>query len=116
MASALFMAVGNNRQRRESPRITANYPTRFPGFCHIIIFNMVNIGQDIKNELARQERNVSWLARKLGCNRTAVYRIMQKNSIDTALLRSISIILQHNFFKPLEEETEERLHKTDTEV
>ena len=62
---------------------------------------MVNIGQDIKNELMRQERTVSWLARKLNCNRSAVYRIFCKNSIDTALLASISKILHHNFFQDL---------------
>ena len=65
---------------------------------------MVNIGQDIKNELIRQERTVSWLARKLNCNRAAVYRIFAKNSIDTALLASISKILHHNFLKDLSEE------------
>ena len=36
---------------------------------------MVNIGQKIKDELQRQERTVSWLARKLNCTRAAVYRI-----------------------------------------
>ena len=77
---------------------------------------MVNIGQDIKDELMRQERSVSWMARKLGCNRTAVYRLMQKNSIDTGLLLSISIILKHNFFSSFEQEIEQKLNKKVTEV
>ena len=77
---------------------------------------MINIGQNIKEELQRQERTVSWLARKLGCNRMAVYRIMKKNSIDTGLLLNISIILHCNFFKVLEEETEQRLHNTATRL
>ena len=55
--------------------------------------DMVNIGQNIKDELQRQERTVSWLARKLNCTRAAVYRIFDKNSIDTALLTKISQIL-----------------------
>ena len=67
---------------------------------------MVNIGQDIKEELQRQERTVSWLARKLNCTRTAVYRIFDKNSIDTALLTQISQILHHNFFQELFEDLE----------
>ncbi len=62
---------------------------------------MVNIGQSIKDELERQERTVSWLARKLNCTRAAVYRIFAKNSIDTALLTNISQILHHNFFQEL---------------
>lgn len=60
---------------------------------------MVNIGQCIKEELERQERSVSWLARKLNCHRSVVYRIFSKNSIDTGLLKSISEILNHDFFK-----------------
>lgn len=65
---------------------------------------MVNIGQRIKEELQRQERTVSWLARKLNCTRAAVYRIFDKNSIDTALLTSISLILHHNFFIELSDD------------
>lgn len=59
---------------------------------------MANIGLNIKMEMQRQERSVSWLAKKLNCNRTAIYRIYNKNSIDTALLTKISIILHRNFF------------------
>lgn len=62
---------------------------------------MVNIGQSIKDELERQERTVSWLARKLNCTRAAVYRIFAKNSIDTQLLAQISLILNRNFFLEL---------------
>ena len=62
---------------------------------------MVNIGQSIKDELERQERTVSWLARKLNCTRAAVYRIFAKNSIDTQLLAQISQILNRNFFLEL---------------
>lgn len=62
---------------------------------------MVNIGQRIKEELERQERPVSWIARKLNCSRNGVYRIMKKNSIDTAVLGQISEILHFNFFKEL---------------
>ena len=70
---------------------------------------MVNIGQNIKEELPRQERTVSWLARKLNCTRAFVYRIFEKNSIDTALLISISAILHRNFFRELSDEVENRL-------
>lgn len=65
---------------------------------------MVNIGQNIKDELQRQERTVSWLARKLNCNRAAVYRIFSKNSIDTALLAQISLLLHRNFFQELSDD------------
>ena len=60
---------------------------------------MVHIGSLIEQELRRQERSVSWFARKLYCDRTNVYKIFKKQSIDTQLLEQISIILQHNFFE-----------------
>lgn len=70
---------------------------------------MVNIGQCIKEELLRQERTVTWLARKLNCTRAAVYRIMDKNSIDTQLLQSISVILKYNFFEDLYKDTNQSI-------
>lgn len=52
-------------------------------------------------ELERQERGISWFARKIGCDRSTVYRIFQKNSIYTQLLKRISVILNHDFFADL---------------
>jgi DNA invertase Pin-like site-specific DNA recombinase len=72
---------------------------------------MVNIGQKIKEELQRQERTVSWLARKLNCTRAAVYRIFDKNSIDTALLTNISQVLHHNFFTELSEDVQNSVNE-----
>jgi DNA invertase Pin-like site-specific DNA recombinase len=65
---------------------------------------MVNVGQLIKEELESQERTVTWLARKLNCTRATVYRIFEKNSLDTALLSAISKILNRDFFKELSED------------
>lgn len=59
---------------------------------------MVHIGEIIKAELSRQERSISWFARKLYCDRSNVYDIFKRKSIDTDLLMRISIILNHNFF------------------
>lgn len=63
--------------------------------------HMDSIGSLIKEELMRQERSVSWFARKLSCDRSNIYRLFQKHSIDTALLARISVILQRDFFKEL---------------
>lgn len=62
---------------------------------------MEPIGQLIRQELRRQERSVAWFARQLSCDRSNIYRIFQKESIDTYLLVRISIILQYNFFSTL---------------
>lgn len=62
---------------------------------------MKHIGALIKAELEHQERGVSWFARKLACDRSNVYRLFQKESIDTKLLTRISQILCHDFFLDL---------------
>ena len=46
----------------------------------------------------RQERSVSWFAQKLCCERTNVYSIFKRKSIDTALLIRICQILHYDFF------------------
>ena len=61
-------------------------------------YTMIHIGTLIKEELQRQERSVTWFAKKLCCERTNVYSIFKRESIDTALLFRISLILHHNFF------------------
>lgn len=53
-----------------------------------------------KKELERQERSVSWFARKLSCDRSNVYRLFQKENIDTGLLTRISLLLNHDFCRP----------------
>ena len=58
----------------------------------------LHIGQLIKEELERQERTVSWFARKLYCDRSNVYKIFKRPTIDTELLLRISVILNHDFF------------------
>ena len=65
---------------------------------------MIHIGSLIEQELRRQDRSVTWLAGELRCDRTNVYKVFKKKSIDTKLLEDISIILQHNFFLDYAEE------------
>ena len=59
---------------------------------------MIHIGKIIKTELHRQDRPVTWFANKLYCDRTNVYSIFKRKSIDTELLLRISQILNHDFF------------------
>ena len=58
----------------------------------------LHIGHEIQQELRRQERSVAWFARRLACDRTNVYRIFDKESLDTRLLMRISTILVRDFF------------------
>lgn len=66
-----------------------------PFFMHS---TMIHIGQLIEAELHRQERFVTWFAKKLYCDRTNIYSIFKRQSIDTDLLMRICHILNCNFF------------------
>ena len=76
----------------------------------------IHIGKEIKAELLRQERGVSWLAEKLHCDRTNVYDIFKREGIDTRLLERISIILHRNFFALYCQEDSLEDEKSSTEV
>ena len=58
-----------------------------------------DIGFLIKQELERQERTCSWFARKLCCDRSNVYKLFKRSTIDTELLVRISQILHYDFFE-----------------
>lgn len=58
----------------------------------------INIGKIIEEELRSQNHTVVWLAEQLNCNRTNIYKIFQRQSIDTDLLLRISTALDRNFF------------------
>lgn len=70
---------------------------------------MEAIGKLIKEELERQERSVTWFAKKLSCHRTNVYDIFARDNIDMTLLIRISRILDHNFLKDISDNVEEDL-------
>ena len=60
---------------------------------------MIHIGSIIKEIFDQQELSASLFAKQLCCDRTNVYSIFKRESIDTALLEKISIILNHDFFQ-----------------
>lgn len=57
------------------------------------------IGQRIKKVLKERHRSVAWLARQLSMERTALYYIFRRNSINMELLLRISTYLGHNFIQ-----------------
>ncbi|MBQ2808584.1 MAG: XRE family transcriptional regulator [Bacteroidaceae bacterium] len=60
---------------------------------------MIHIGSIIKEKFDELGLPVSWFAKELCCDRTNVYSIFKRESIDTSLLVKISIILNHDFFR-----------------
>ena len=73
-----------------------------------LFVTMKPIGILIKEELEKQERSITWFARKLSCDRSNIYRLFQKESIDTNLLVRISILLGNDFFSVLSDYVKEK--------
>ncbi|MBR5912554.1 MAG: hypothetical protein IKZ55_11265 [Bacteroidales bacterium] len=57
----------------------------------------VHIGQLVKSVFDKSGMTVSELARQLHCERTNVYTIFKRRTVDVELLAMLSIILNHNF-------------------
>ena len=73
-----------------------------------LFVTMKPIGILIKEELEKQERSITWFARKLSCDRSNISRLFQKESIDTNLLVRISILLGKDFFSDLSDYVKEK--------
>ena len=79
------------------------FPRRF--FYDIMAVFDLHIGQLIKTVFERSGMTVSEFARRLNCERTNVYTIFKRRSIDVELLVNISKILKYNFFEDVLKET-----------
>lgn len=60
--------------------------------------DLPHIGSCIKQHLHDKGLSGAWLATRLGCDRTNIYKLFRKQSIDTSLLLRISIIVDNDFF------------------
>ncbi|MDO5316847.1 MAG: XRE family transcriptional regulator [bacterium] len=56
-----------------------------------------HIGMMIQEELGRQGRTVVWLAKEIYCEKSNVYKLFKRKSIDFEQLLKISEVLNHNF-------------------
>jgi plasmid maintenance system antidote protein VapI len=59
----------------------------------------VHIGKLIREEMKKERRSATWLAEQLHCDRSNVYRICRKSTVDTDLLFHISHALHFDFFR-----------------
>ena len=72
----------------------------------------MHIGTIIRERMEQQGHTVSWLARQFGCSRVNMYKIFDKNSIDTQSLLRLSVILDYDFFALYQEELRSRRSQT----
>lgn len=60
---------------------------------------MIHIGLAIRQEMVSQRRSVAWLAEELCYDRSSVYKMLHRESMDSYTLFRISQLLSMNFFK-----------------
>lgn len=63
------------------------------------ITGSVHMGQLIQDQLKKDQRSVSWLAKQIPCTRNHVYKLFKRDSLDGDLLLRISIVMHFNFFQ-----------------
>lgn len=64
----------------------------------------MHIGKKIREKLDEHGHSASWLAEQIPCERSNVYNIFRRESINVDLLATLSTILEHDFFYDLSEE------------
>ena len=64
----------------------------------------VHIGTMIHEELRRQGRTVNWLASQIYCEKSNIYKLFRRKSVDLEQLMKISEVLGHNFLRDCYEE------------
>ena len=60
--------------------------------------NSIPIGKLISDELERQGQSVQWLADSANTSLQNCYKMLHAESLNTDVLRTLSIVLHHNFF------------------
>jgi len=58
----------------------------------------IHTGKLIKQKMEEEGRKAEWLAKKIPCHKTHIYRIYAQEYVHPELLIRISIFLKHNFF------------------
>ena len=68
------------------------------------VMKEVHVGKMVQNELRRQGRTVNWLAEQIYCEKSNIYKLFRRKSIDLVQLMKISEVLEHNFLRDCYEE------------
>lgn len=61
--------------------------------------NKVHVGEEIRKVLIKRGMSITSFAKRIHRSREAVNGILNRPSINTELLRTISDVLDHDFFK-----------------
>ena len=66
----------------------------------------MHLGKEIQQLLHSQGRSVVWFSQAIKRSRQACHSMFKRPTIDTDLLKTISEVLGHDFFKDLSAEVE----------
>ena len=61
----------------------------------------IHLGNMVKRELKAQGRTVVWLARTIKMERSSIYKMFERNTLDVGLLIRISLVMDHDFFQDI---------------
>ena len=87
MVFTLFLWMGNRAEAQTKTKAMETHESN------------IHIGHLIHEQLKKDQRSVSWLAREIHCTRNNVYKIFNKASLDSDLILKISRAMQFNFFQ-----------------
>lgn len=59
----------------------------------------IHIGHLIKEEMRKNGFTVNWLASQIYCEKSNVYKLFNRKSLDLEQLMKISEVMGHNFLK-----------------
>ena len=71
----------------------------------------IHIGKLVQNKMNEDGRKVRWLAGKIACDRSNIYRIYQQQHIDVELLTQICIHLEVDLFAEYSKYVREQIQK-----
>ncbi len=66
-------------------------------------YKSILVGRMVVIEMLRQEKKASWLAREVNRERSSIYKMFGRDSLDVNMLIQISLLLKHDFFKDISE-------------
>jgi len=59
----------------------------------------IDIGTIIQEQMKNRKQKALWLAMQISCDRSNIYKLFNKRSINTDVLLNISLALDHDFFQ-----------------
>lgn len=74
-------------------------PLKSTVFDMNFIMKDVHVGKMVHSELKKQGRTVTWLAEQIYCEKSNIYKLFRRKSIDLEQLMKISEVLGHNFLR-----------------